>query len=71
MTRAGELLRGWRLGKGLTQTDAARRLKISQACLSDYERGMKSPDVVRALEIARRTRGAVPVGSWADAATDG
>jgi transcriptional regulator with XRE-family HTH domain len=65
MTRAAVLLKRWREGKGLTQSAAAALLDISQACLSDYERSVKSPDVVRALGIASRTKHAVPVESWA------
>lgn len=64
MARAGELLRVWRDKRGLNQSAAAEVLGFSQACLSDYERGVKSPDVVRAIEIARLTKGAVPVESW-------
>lgn len=65
MTRAAELLRAWREKRGLNQSQAARVLKVTQACLSDYERGEKSPGVVRALEIERLTGKAVPVKSWA------
>jgi transcriptional regulator with XRE-family HTH domain len=64
MTRAGELLRRWRDKRGLNQTEAAEALGFSQACLSDYERGKKSPDVLRALAIADRTEGSVPVRAW-------
>lgn len=62
--RAGELLHGWRTGRELTQKQAAELLGVSQASLSDYERGVKSPDVDRALRIAEITGGAVPVESW-------
>jgi transcriptional regulator with XRE-family HTH domain len=61
---AGDLLRAWRDGRGLSQQEAAELLGVSQASVSDYERGVKSPDVDRALRIAETTDGSVPVESW-------
>jgi len=66
---AGDLLRKWREKKGLTQTDAAKLLGMAQGVLSSYESGEREPSVGRALEIAKRTRGAVPVESWAERRT--
>lgn len=67
MTRAGALLKRWREKKGLSQTAAARILDMKQGVLSSYESGEKMPSVVRALEIAKKTRGEVPVETWAQA----
>ena len=66
--RAGELLKAWREVRGLTQAQAAEQLGLSQASFSDYERGRKSPDVVRALDIAKATQDSVPVQSWGEPA---
>lgn len=64
LMHAGKLLRQWRDARGLNQSDAADALGLSQAALSDYENGRKSPSVDRALRIAELTEGAVPVESW-------
>ena len=61
---AGERLKQWRGGR--TQAEAAAVLGVSQAALSDYEADKKTPDVVRARQIAAKTRGKVPIGSWPD-----
>lgn len=57
----------WRKKQGITQFDAAKLLRVSQAALSEYENGRKRPGVLVALRIASVTAGEVPVEAWAEA----
>lgn len=66
MSNGPEKLVGWRKGKGITQQAAALLLRVSQAALSEYENGRKSPGVVVALRIADVTANEVPVEAWAE-----
>lgn len=71
MSNGPEKLVGWRKGKGITQQAAAQLLRVSQAALSEYENGHKSPGVVVALRIAETTANEVPVEAWAEVASAG
>lgn len=42
-----------REGAGISQSVAARRLGITQAALSNYENGRRTPDIERLVDIAR------------------
>jgi transcriptional regulator with XRE-family HTH domain len=69
---AGQLLREWRRGLGLTQEQVAQRMGgWSQAAISAYENGESWPDVDRALRIVSVTEGAVPIEAWKKTGTDG
>ena len=50
----GEVLRSWRLAEEMSQTQMARRLKISRANLCDIEKGRKIPTPIRAVKIAKK-----------------
>lgn len=50
---AGNLIKQARLTAGLSQRDLARRAQTSQATLSAYERGEKSPSVDTLARIVR------------------
>lgn len=71
MSNGPERLVGWRKGKGLTQFCAAQLFRVSQAALSEYENGHKSPGVQVALRIAEATAGEVPVEAWAEEPSTG
>jgi transcriptional regulator with XRE-family HTH domain len=71
MSNGPDKLVGWRKGKGITQQAAAGLLRVSQAALSEYENGHKSPGVVVALRIAEVTANEVPVEAWAEAVSTG
>lgn len=60
------MLKRWREGAELTQAEAARRLGVSQAAWSEYEKGEKTPRVDKASDIATLTGGAVPMEAWAE-----
>ena len=64
--RAPELLKAWREQNELSQFAAAKLLDISQPTYSDYENRKKIPRTQKALSIAEKTGGAVPVSAWAD-----
>lgn len=66
-----ETLVSWRKAKGITQASAAKLFRVSQAALSEYENGHKSPGVHVALRIAEATTGEVPVEAWAEGELSG
>lgn len=45
-------IRQMREARGMTQQDLARTIGVSQATVSDWERGEKNPDLVRAVKLA-------------------
>lgn len=49
----GEFLLQYRLQNGMTQTDLAKKLSISQNAVSQYESGKRVPPVKRIANIAR------------------
>ena len=51
-----ERLREWRIGLGLTQEGAAKRLGVSQASWCDWENGKKTPQLPHALRLAKITQ---------------
>ena len=59
---AGEALRAWREGQGLSQVDLAGRLGISQSMVSYLERGTLLP--VRTLAIALEDMAGISVRAW-------
>lgn len=63
--RPGERLAAWRNKKGWTQTEAAKRLQVTQSAWSEWERGRKQPSLDLAFEIERFTSGAVKARMWA------
>lgn len=50
----GRLLLSHRLGEERTQTQMAKRLKISKQSLNDLEKGRKIPSIRRAIQIAKK-----------------
>lgn len=48
----GPFLLQYRIKNGLTQTDLAKRLSISQNAISQYEAGKRTPTVKRLAQIA-------------------
>lgn len=61
---AAELLKEWRLARGMTQTQMAVALRVSQPDISDLERGAKRPGLVWAVRIEALTD--IPVQMWVD-----
>ncbi|HUP21440.1 MAG TPA: helix-turn-helix transcriptional regulator [Thermoanaerobaculia bacterium] len=61
---SGELLRDWRIGQGLTQTEAAVALGYSWRMLVAIERGDRKPELQRAIEIEEKTDGEVPADAF-------
>ncbi len=59
-------LREYRLRKGWTQEEFARRLSVEQSLYSKWERGASVPRVGNAARIARVTRGEVKMGPLAE-----
>lgn len=43
-------LRGWRVVKGISQTELAKALNTTQACVSKWERGKAKMPVEKAAE---------------------
>ncbi len=62
----GEEMRAWRLGAGLSQAEAARRVGVCQVTWSSWERGRIAPRIAHAVAIEAMTAGAVPVRAWLD-----
>lgn len=62
-------LKAWRKAEGISQEEAATRVKVHQNTWSDWESGNKTPRTDTALEIDVLTKGACPIESWADDAT--
>lgn len=63
--RSGEgpnLLKAWRKSEGLTQGQAAKRLGVAQARISEYETGSIRPDLETAVRIERETD--IPPSAW-------
>jgi transcriptional regulator with XRE-family HTH domain len=50
----GAVLRSWRIGEEMSQTELAALLKISRANVCDMEKGRKIPSASRAIKIARK-----------------
>ena len=48
----GSFLLQYRAENGLTQTDLAKKLRISQNAISQYESGKRTPTVKRLAQIA-------------------
>lgn len=48
----GEFLLQYRVKNGMTQTDLAKKLSISQNAVSQYESGKRTPTVKRISSIA-------------------
>jgi transcriptional regulator with XRE-family HTH domain len=65
---AGERLRAWRTGEGLSQAQAGLAVGVGQNTWSDWEHDRKKPHVERAIAIERATRGKVRVEHFARAA---
>jgi transcriptional regulator with XRE-family HTH domain len=57
------LLAKWQEQQGLTQTDAAKALKLTQGTFSRLIRGDSLPRIDTAIAIERLT--GVPVSAWA------
>ena len=61
-----EKLKCWREKAEITQTEAAKRLGVSQATYCDYEAGNKVPRMDKAEDMERLTEGAVKLPEWAE-----
>lgn len=64
---AAEKLRAWRERAELSQAAAAARVGLSQAAWSDYEAGLKRPQVEQAIRLSELTEGSahhVTVRDW-------
>lgn len=48
----GPYLLQYRMKNGLTQTDLAKKLSVSQNAISQYESGARTPTVKRLAQIA-------------------
>ena len=64
----GDRLKGWRDGAGLNQTEAAKRVGVSQATWSDWEAGKKLPSADKAFDLEEKTGGEVTARMCAEAA---
>lgn len=65
MANGPKLLKLWRKEKGLTQPEAAERLKVSFRMYCRYELDdYGTMPIFRAQDIARRTNQLVPADSW-------
>ena len=62
---AAKQLKDWRVGRGMSQTEAAKHFEVSQASYSEYETGRKTPRTVKAVEIEGKSGGAVELSAWA------
>ena len=54
LTEIGGRLRAIRLACGLTQADVAKALGVDQSLWSKWERGQRTPDLLRLLDFARK-----------------
>lgn len=57
-------MRDWRKAQGLTQLVLARRLRVVQSIVCDWEGGNKLPGVGNAFAIERLSAGKVPAAAW-------
>lgn len=57
--QAGQLIKAWRIRKGLRQVDAAEQLGVNQGVLSRWENGTFDPHARNIMRIAEVTR--IPV----------
>lgn len=70
MASAAEMLRAWRLEKGLSQKKAASLLDLpepkrpGQVSWSCWERGEKPPCLASAVAIQKLTRGRIKAAHW-------
>ena len=63
--KGAALLREWREGKGLKQSEACALVGLDPATYNGVEHGRIKPGFKRAFAIERGTGGAVPMQSWA------
>lgn len=66
--RGAALLVRWQKRRKLSQQDAAKEVGISPPEYNRIAHGTTVPGMIRAIRIAQATNGAVPIGSWAEAA---
>lgn len=59
------MLQAWREARDMTQTTLATLVGVSQATLSDWEKGKKLPKIPAAVKLAQVTANGVPVEAWA------
>lgn len=52
-------LKSYREQAGLSQTDLARQIGVTQSLISHYERGIKIPTARIAVAIEKATRGGI------------
>ena len=64
--RGPRLLREWRLGRGLTQLQAAMHLGTTKLQVCLLEGGKRTPSLPNAFSYQDATDGEVPARSWAE-----
>lgn len=67
--RAGEKLKTWRVGRGLSQSRAAEIADVRQGTWSDWESGKKTPHAHQIAKIEVMTDGEVSARCWTDLST--
>lgn len=64
--RGAERLRAWRIGRGLSQSEAAWQIDVRQATWCGWESDdvRRGPNRDLAIRLEALTEGAVPIESW-------
>ena len=64
MRKPGEMLKRWRLQRGLSQEDLAKNLGVNRSTICRLEKGNGGPSVHTAYAIAKASEQGVPVEAW-------
>lgn len=69
--KGSDLLRSWRVGRGLTQLQAAVHLGTTPSRISLLEGGKMTPTLTNAFAFEDATDGEVPARSWTEDGDEG
>ena len=64
IVKTGARLRAWRMRKGMSQVDLARKFKTTPQVVYDWEKGRKTPDLESMAKIVEITAGEVRPGDF-------
>ena len=56
-------IRQWRIERGMTQEELAKRLDVTKACVSQWEVGWTRPNLDRAYRLIKMSRGRLTLES--------